>query len=107
MFTDENIINLSDDELNHQISELYKRLGMIAGNPMATQQLINQLYSLVDLYQAEQLRRMEKDEDTGVVLDTDKMPEKKQIESTTKGKSTKVIRPSNFNKVYKQKKENQ
>lgn len=105
MFTDEDITKLSDDDINNRISDLYKRLSAVANLPMKTQALVDQLYNLVDMYQNEQARRMDTKIDTGVVLDTDKMPEKKQAEATKKEKATKVIKPSNFNKVYKNKKE--
>lgn len=104
MFNDEDITKLTDDEINSRISDLYKRLGIISNLPMATQPIIDQLYNLVDMYQDEQVRRMNTNVDTGVVLDTDKMPEKKQAE-VKKEKTTKVVKPSNFNKVYKKKKE--
>lgn len=98
-----NITELSNEEINSRISDLYNKLSIISNLPSYNQFMIDQVYHLIDTYQDEQERRNKITNDSGCVLDTDKMPEKKVIEKKSEKKVIKM--PTTFNKVYKQKKE--
>lgn len=99
----DNITELSDDEINSRISDLYKKLSIIGNLPTYNQFMIDQIYHLIDTYKYEQERRIKNPIDSGCVLDTEKMPEKKVVEKKSEKKIVKM--PTTFNKVYKQKKE--
>lgn len=98
-----NITELTDDEINSRMSDLYKKLSIIGNLPTYNQFMVDQIYQLIDSYQDERERRNKLDIDSGCVLDTDKVPEKKMIEKKTEKKVVKM--PTTFNKVYKKKKE--
>lgn len=100
---DENITELSDDEINSRISDLFNKLAIIANLPSMDQSMVDQIYSLIDFYQGEQQRRISNTDDSGVVLDTDELPKKKEpVKKVSKERVIKI--PTNVNKVYKNKK---
>lgn len=106
MNSEKKITDLTNDEINEKIYLINKRITIVSGLAQTDRNILVQLDNLLQQYISEQNRRLEKDIDSGVVLDTDDMEttsEKLLPTSNKPAKKNVIKKPSSYKKVYKNK----